>query len=442
MADIPLRVDRHTLALATLTYCCNTASAIMYHLIYPQKGYFQEMLDQGGPYPEVADQRRLNPLDTYTSSDSVKYEPMIPRVGGGQKAARETAGRRPKNEGPGKRTHESQLQKSQPQVLQTHRTLHGKYGLEPERIVHELERLHDLGRMESPLLLKALEKTIVTGHLRKPSSAVAAFNQSLERWVERMGPIRDMDDRQRETYFTQNGKFWIIGPQSRLWPHHLDDLATVTDSTPPLCLWGEGEPSALTACAQPVGIVGSRDCTDYGKNIAFHAGRQAALLGHTVISGGASGVDAAAHWGALSVFPDLGENAGRTIAIFAGGLNNCGPLSNSRLFDQIRLRGGTLVSELPPDIVPEGYRFLMRNRLIAALSKTIIVAQARHRSGALNTATWAADLNRLVYAAPGDINKPYNTGCNTLIAQQKAVLLRSDNDFSTIYGKEHDHEEC
>ena len=84
----------------------------------------------------------------------------------------------------------------------------------------------------------------------------------------------------------------------------------------------------------------------------------------------------------------------------------------------------------------------MRNRLIAALSKIIIVAQARHRSGALNTATWAADLNRLVYAAPGDINKPYNTGCNALIAQQKAVLLQSDNDFSSICGKEHDHEKC
>ncbi|MFC2746302.1 MAG: DNA-processing protein DprA [Parascardovia denticolens] len=440
MTDTLLRVDRHTLALATLTYCCNTASAIMHHLIYPQEGYFQEMLDQGGPYPEAADQGRPHPLGA--SSDSVKSELVIPRMGGGQKTARETADQQPESEGLGKRTYESQSQESQPHVLQPYRTSPGRYGLEPERIVHELERLHDLGRMESPLLLKALEKTIVTGHLRKPSSAVAAFNQALERWVERMGPIRDMDDRQRETYFTQNGKLWIISPQSPLWPRHLDDLATMADSTPPLCLWGRGDSSALMACVQPVGVVGSRDCTDYGKNIAFHAGRQAALLGHTVISGGASGVDATAHWGALSAFPDLGENAGKTIAIFAGGLNNCGPLSNSRLFDQIRLRGGALISELPPDTVPEGYRFLMRNRLIAALSKIIIVAQARHRSGALNTATWAADLNRLVYAAPGDINKPYNTGCNALIAQQKAVLLQSDNDFSSICGKEHDHEKC
>lgn len=80
MTDTLLRVDRHTLALATLTYCCNTASAIMYHLIYPQEGYFQEMLDQGGPYPEAAAQGRPHPLGA--SPDSVKSELVIPRMGG------------------------------------------------------------------------------------------------------------------------------------------------------------------------------------------------------------------------------------------------------------------------------------------------------------------------------------------------------------------------
>ena len=132
----------------------------MYHLIYPQEGYFQEMLDQGGPYPKAADQGRPHPLGA--SSDSVKSELVIPRMGGGQKTARETADQQPESEGLGKRTYESQSQESQPHVLQPYRTSPGRYGLEPERIVHELERLHDLGRMESPLLLKALEKTIVT----------------------------------------------------------------------------------------------------------------------------------------------------------------------------------------------------------------------------------------------------------------------------------------
>ena len=107
------------------------------------------------------------------------------------------------------------------------------------------------------------------------------------------------------------------------------------------------------------------------------------------------GIDAAAHWGALEAMNQLGAKvAGRTVAIFAGGLDHCGPTTNMRLFEQICAQHGALVSECTPSTIPEPRRFLLRNRLIAALAYSVVVAQARLRSGALNTAGWANEMNR------------------------------------------------
>ena len=141
------------------------------------------------------------------------------------------------------------------------------------------------------------------------------------------------------------------------------------------------------------------------------------------MSGGALGTDAAAHWGAIQAMDEIGTPlAGRTVAVFAGGLNYIGPKSNERLFETIINHSGALISELCPGTVPEARRFLIRNRLIAALSSTLIVAQARARSGALNTAGWANELNRRVFAVPGDVTMPHNTGCNRLIQEGQASI--------------------
>ena len=109
-----------------------------------------------------------------------------------------------------------------------------------------------------------------------------------------------------------------------------------------------------------------------------------------------------------------------------------GPLRNRELFQAIERHGGALISEMHPETIPEGRRFLLRNRIIAALASTIVVAQARYRSGALNTATWGAELGREIYAAPGRIDTPENTGCNRLIHQGKATILISATDVSGI----------
>jgi DNA processing protein len=154
---------------------------------------------------------------------------------------------------------------------------------------------------------------------------------------------------------------------------------------------------------------------------------RASATGYTVISGGATGIDAAAHWGALHSTTYNGHFGAPTVAVFAGGLKNIGPSRNLRLFDEIMHHGGALVSELPPDSAPFAARFLARNRLIAALSSCVVVAQARYRSGALNTAQWAAEMGRVVLAIPGPIDSPMNAGCNRLIAEQKATILTDTN---------------
>ena len=196
---------------------------------------------------------------------------------------------------------------------------------------------------------------------------------------------------------------------------------------------GQGNKDSLISCSKPVAVVGSRTCDLYGSYIAHEIGRQAAIQGHLVVSGGAMGADAQAHWGALSARgEEYTGDTGSTVAVFAGGLKRMGPLRNRELFQAIERHGGALISEMHPETIPEGRRFLLRNRIIAALASTIVVAQARYRSGALNTATWGAELGREIYAAPGRIDTPENTGCNRLIHQGKATILISATDVSGI----------
>lgn len=267
---------------------------------------------------------------------------------------------------------------------------------------------------------------------------MGSFRHGLERWRERLHQLPSNDKKELEDFFTVNGSQWIIGPTSPYWPAQLDDLSIRKDWASPLCLWGIGDPGALASCPQPLAVVGSRGADDYGRYVAKTIAGKAAEQGHLVVSGGAFGIDAAAHWGALNAMSDLGENeSGRTVAVFAGGLNHIGPERNQPLFDRIKANGGALISELCPNTIPEARRFLLRNRIIAALASTVVVAQARSRSGALNTANWAAELGREVYAAPGNINIPGNTGCNWLIRDHRAIILTSVNAIDEICHKGH-----
>lgn len=259
------------------------------------------------------------------------------------------------------------------------------------------------------------------------------FRRVSTTWRYRLEPPRDWDEDRLKGSMTEDGTLWVLTPSTDCWPSQLDDLSQRSDWAPPLCLWGRGNKESLVSCAQPVAVVGSRTYDLYGSYIAQEIGRQAATQGHLVVSGGAMGADAQAHWGALSARRDQdGDEVGSTVAVFAGGMKRMGPLRNRDLFQSMERHGGALISEMHPETIPEGRRFLLRNRIIAALSSTIVVAQARHRSGALNTANWGAELGREVYAAPGRIDTPENTGCNRLIHQGKATILISATDITGL----------
>lgn len=286
------------------------------------------------------------------------------------------------------------------------------------------ERL-DRGPSMRPVRL--LEEAFGTGlnrwGRRVDAKAIQAFLRSLAAWHQRSMTIPKLDENGTIDWLTADSSQWIIAPHSPYWPASIQDLATHSTWATPLCLWGRGNPCALVSCDEPVSIVGSRGVNRYGHDSAHQLSYAVAIRGHTVVSGGAMGTDAAAHWGAVAARRELGDEAGPTIAVFAGGLSHIGPTANMRLFDSIVGTGGALISELCPPTIPHARRFLLRNRIIAALAHTVVVCQARLRSGAINTANWAADLNRVLYAIPGTIDSPCNAGCNRLIHDGKAILL-------------------
>ena len=207
----------------------------------------------------------------------------------------------------------------------------------------------------------------------------------------------------------------FIDPHHELWPRQLNDLAN-----PPFGLILKGAIENILLADRSIAVVGTRNPTNYGMRIASDFSAAFAEQEWIVVSGGALGIDSCAHRGALVV-------EGLTIGILAGGVNNAYPQSNFRLFEEIGSKG-ILISEVMPDVHPIPVRFLIRNRLIAALTKGTLVVEAAYRSGSLRTARDAAELLRPVMAIPGPINNPNSEGCNKLISERCAELVSSATD--------------
>jgi DNA processing protein len=173
----------------------------------------------------------------------------------------------------------------------------------------------------------------------------------------------------------------------------------------PYVLWVAGETAALEN--DFVGVVGTREPSAQGLN---NTSKLVRLLNRPVVSGGAKGIDAAAHRAAL-------DNGLPTIAFMAGGIDRAYPLDNWSLFHEMVRAGGALVSELAPGTSPTRFRFLQRNRLIAAAASEVYVVQAAYRSGSKNTANSARMLGREVFAVPGAWSDKASQGSNAMIQE-------------------------
>ena len=205
----------------------------------------------------------------------------------------------------------------------------------------------------------------------------------------------------------------FLTPADSTWPQSVNDLAA-----PPIALVIKGDPALLTG--DSLAIVGTRNPTQYGVRIAQDFAAGFVDRDWSIISGGAYGIDAAAHKGALVA-------EGITIAVIAAGIDINYPAGNARLFAEIA-ELGCLVSEVAPGTPAIPSRFLTRNRLIAALSNATLVVEAAFRSGSLRTARDAAELLRPVMAIPGPITSPVSEGCHRLIGERAAEIVTSVAD--------------
>jgi len=211
----------------------------------------------------------------------------------------------------------------------------------------------------------------------------------------------------------------FITPEDNDWPISLADLAT-----PPIGLVIAGDRSVLLKLDKSISIVGSRQPTNYGLQLSYSLASQASLAQLVVVSGGAYGIDTASHQGALSV-------GGLSIAVLAGGISRLYPLENQKLFKDIT-KSGLLISEVMPNTESKPYRFLIRNRLIAALSRSTVVVEAKFISGSIRTARDAAEIFRPVFAIPGPVTSPLSEGCHRLIAERVADIATSLDEILEV----------
>lgn len=261
-------------------------------------------------------------------------------------------------------------------------------------------------------------------HGETDQAAAKGWRAAHRRWAARLQVIDWRSD--LKTLADMGGR--LVIPSDDEWPAALNDLQ---DKTPP-ALWVLGSaPLSDHGPAEPtVSIVGSRAATSYGAKLA---GEMAFDLGEqqvTVVSGGAYGIDAAAHRGALDSWTLRKLEAPTsvpggfisTVAVVCGGLKNLYPPGNKRLFKRILNEGGSIVAEVPPTFRPARWRFLERNRLIAAWSKVTVIVEAGARSGALATANRAVEIGREVAAMPGPVTSAASVGPHMLLKDGAALV--------------------
>jgi DNA processing protein len=231
-----------------------------------------------------------------------------------------------------------------------------------------------------------------------------------------------------EVLFRKGGR--LVTPEDAEWPllsftafagadHRLRPQAH-----PPLVLWVVGSARLDDMAERAVAIVGTRASTGYGEHVAADLAAGLIERDVTVVSGGAYGIDGAAHRATLAT-------DGFTVAVLAGGIDIPYPAGHAGLLRRIEQQG-LVVSEYPPGVRPARHRFLTRNRLVAALSGATVVVEAGARSGAANTAAWARALGRAVCAVPGPVSSSASVGCHALLRSGAELVTRAEDVVELI----------
>ena len=211
----------------------------------------------------------------------------------------------------------------------------------------------------------------------------------------------------------------IVTPSDHEYPRSLEDLAD-----PPATLFVRGR--GLSELFPRVALVGARRCSLLGADVAKEIGAGLAAAGVTVVSGGARGIDTASHRGALAA-------DGSTIAVLGCGIERAYPASNRGLLDRVAEEGAVL-SEYPPGVLPDAFRFPARNRIVAALAEAVVVVEGATGSGSLITADHALDLGRAVYAVPGPVTSALAEVPLALI-REGAGMIRGAEDLLADLGR-------
>ncbi|SDH94223.1 DNA-processing protein DprA [Agrococcus jejuensis] len=245
---------------------------------------------------------------------------------------------------------------------------------------------------------------------------VRHMDAAVDRWRPRL------DDARVRRAFEQ-GAAWgqtLLSPLADEWPAGLDDLGPHA----PAALWVRGSLAALAETRRSIALVGSRAASGYGEHVAMEAVEGLVRHGFATVSGAAYGIDACVHRATMAV-------GGTTIAVMAGGLDRLYPPGNDDLLRRVE-REGAIVAEVPCGSTPSRWRFLARNRLIAALAQATVVVEASVRSGSINTAGHAATLGRPLGAVPGPVTSGASAGCHRLIRDYGAQLVQGADEMRAL----------
>lgn len=292
-----------------------------------------------------------------------------------------------------------------------------------------LSRVSEPGTRSVALALESMSAAEVWAAVRRGVAPGGFPALTLDRIAGRArgyDPRRDLD-----RLHTVGGRVLCPGdaewPDRLTWPLDAMHSRDIKELAPPWALYVRGALELGPSVASSVSVVGARACSAYGQHVASELAYGLAEVGVAVVSGGAFGIDAAAHRAALAA-----RNA-PTIAVLACGVDIEYPRSHSALLAHIATEG-LLVSEVPPGSSPTRVRFLVRNRVIAALSLGTVVVEAAFRSGSLSTAARAGDLNRVVMAVPGPVTSAMSGGCHELVRAGRASLVTKAQEVLDLVG--------